>query len=111
VSPQNEKERAIAEVWQEVLGLERVGVHDNFFDLGGHSMLAAEVHGKLRERLGADFPLLELFQHPTVHALAGRLRGQEPAAAGLAAVQELARQQSEAVRRRRRALARQRGTS
>src|SRR5262249_42880759 len=60
VSPQSERERVVAQVWQEVLGLERVGIHDNFFDLGGHSLLAAEVHAKLIERLGVDFPLLEL---------------------------------------------------
>jgi len=110
VSPQNEKERVIAQVWQEVLGLDRVGIHDNFFDLGGHSILAAEVHGKLRERLRADFPLIELFQHPTVHALAGRLgKAEDPA--GMQGVQDLARREREAAQRRRKALARQRGVS
>jgi len=113
VSPQNEKERVIAQVWQEVLGLDRVGIHDNFFDLGGHSILAAEVHGKLRERLQADFPLIELFQHPTVHALAGRLGKAEDTAelAGVQSIQEMARREREAAQRRRKALARQRGIS
>ncbi|HKH46426.1 MAG TPA: amino acid adenylation domain-containing protein, partial [Thermoanaerobaculia bacterium] len=77
VLPQTGRERLVAGIWQKVLGLDRVGIDDNFFDLGGHSLLAAEVHGKLRERFGTDLPLLELFRHPTVRALAGRLGGKE----------------------------------
>jgi amino acid adenylation domain-containing protein len=111
VSPANERERLIAQVWQEVLGLDRVGVHDNFFDLGGHSLLAAEVHGKLRERLPSDLTLIDLFRHPTVHALAGRLRGPEPAGAPLAGLKDLARKEREASQRRRKALARRREAS
>jgi amino acid adenylation domain-containing protein len=112
VSPQSENERLIAQIWQEVLGLERVGIHDNFFDLGGHSLLAAEVHGKLRERMGTDLPLVELFRHPTVHALAqtlSRLGRPEAPAEDLAGLQDAARREREAAQRRRKALARQRG--
>ncbi len=86
-----------------------MGVHDNFFDLGGHSLLAAEVHGKLRERLSTDFPLIELFQHPTIHALASRLRAEEPDGSELARMQDAARRERDAAQRRRKALARQRG--
>jgi acyl carrier protein len=111
VSPQNENERLVAQIWQEVLGLERVGIHDNFFDLGGHSLLAAEVQGKLRERLEADIPLVELFQHPTIHALAGRLGRREPQGEDLGRLQDLARREREASQRRRTALARQRRMS
>jgi amino acid adenylation domain-containing protein len=113
VSPQSENERLIAQIWQEVLGLERVGIHDNFFDLGGHSLLAAEVHGKLRERLQTDLPLVELFRHPTVHALAQTLSRPgrpEPQGEDLAGLQDAARREREASQRRRKALAaRQRG--
>jgi acyl carrier protein len=112
VSPQNENERLIAQIWQEVLGLERVGIHDNFFDLGGHSLLAAEVHGKLREQMQVDLPLMELFRHPTVHALAqtlSRLGRPEAQAEDLAGLQDAARREREAAQRRRKALARQRG--
>jgi amino acid adenylation domain-containing protein len=112
VSPQNEKERLIAQVWQEVLGLDQVSIHDNFFDLGGHSLLAAEVHGKLRERMQADFPLIELFQHPTVHALAGWLYRKTPEEApAIAGWQDRGRREREASQRRRKALARHRGAS
>jgi len=70
VSPQTELERAIAKVWREVLHLEKVGVNDNFFDLGGHSLLIVQVNQKLRELLNRDLSVVELFQNPTVRSLA-----------------------------------------
>ena len=70
--PRSELERTIAAVWREVLGVETVGVHDNFFDLGGHSLLLAQAHSRL-VALGHDLALLDLFRHPTVDALARRL--------------------------------------
>ncbi len=74
-APRGEVERRIAGIWQEVLGIERVGARENFFDLGGHSMLLIQVHRRLR----AAFPdralaMVELFEHPTVGALAAHLR-------------------------------------
>ena len=50
VPPRNDVERVITEIWQNVLGVQRIGIHDNFFDLGGHSLLMLQVHHKLRER-------------------------------------------------------------
>ncbi len=73
VAPRSELERIIAGVWREVLEVERVGVHDNFFNLGGHSLLLLRVNGRLREALGAELPVVEMFKHPTVSALAERL--------------------------------------
>ncbi|MFI6477254.1 amino acid adenylation domain-containing protein [Nonomuraea sp. NPDC050663] len=70
VEPSTELERAVAEVWAEVLGLERVGAHDDFFDLGGHSLLAAQVVARLKRRLPRPVTILDLFQHPTVQGLA-----------------------------------------
>ena len=70
VSPRTELELRMAEIWQEVLGTERVGVHDNFFDLGGHSLLASQVVAGLRERLGINIPLRVMFETPTVEGLA-----------------------------------------
>lgn len=74
VAPRNEFEQTIAGVWREVLGVEQVGIHDNFFDLGGHSLRLLQVHLKLREILQRDLPLFELFQYPTVSALANHLQ-------------------------------------
>ncbi|MCP4653880.1 MAG: amino acid adenylation domain-containing protein [bacterium] len=69
-APASEIERTIVAVWQEELAIDRVGIHDNFFDLGGHSLLLARVHAKLRERLAREVSLIELFKYPTVSALA-----------------------------------------
>ncbi|HSF31102.1 MAG TPA: amino acid adenylation domain-containing protein [Candidatus Tectomicrobia bacterium] len=75
VAPRNALERSIAAIWQEVLGLDRVGVHDNFFDLGGHSLLMIRVHTKLRARLSMEHSMTDLFRFPTVSALAKSLEG------------------------------------
>jgi hypothetical protein len=66
-------ERQIAAVWQEVLGIAEVGVHDNFFDLGGRSLLLVRVQVRLAKRLNREIPILELFRWPTIHSLAAHL--------------------------------------
>jgi amino acid adenylation domain-containing protein len=74
VEPETDTDRTIAAVWQEVLRLERVGLHDNFFDFGGHSLLLMQVQGRLRRVLSRDIPIVELFRHPTVASLSRYLR-------------------------------------
>jgi amino acid adenylation domain-containing protein len=69
-------ERRIAGVWREVLGLDRVGANDNFFDLGGHSLLLGRVQARLREELGVEVSMIDLLRHPTVAALGGFLGGE-----------------------------------
>ncbi len=73
LAPRTELERAIAAVWQEALGVPRVGVEDGFFDLGGSSLQMARVLGALKVRLAPDLTMVELFQTPTVAALAALL--------------------------------------
>ena len=66
----------VAQVWCEVLQLPRVGLNENFFDLGGHSLKMARVHSLLQQRLGRqDILLMDLFQHPTVNKVAAFLDG------------------------------------
>jgi acyl-coenzyme A synthetase/AMP-(fatty) acid ligase len=77
VAPANELERQIAAIWREALHLERVGVNDNFFDLGGHSLLLAQVQGKLETTLARKVPLRLLFTHPTIRALTDEFRGND----------------------------------
>lgn len=77
VSPANELERAIARIWQETLNVPNVGTRDNFFDIGGHSLLAVQVHGRLRSQLGRDLSLTDLFRFPTVQSLAAHLGSSE----------------------------------
>ncbi|GAA3070878.1 type I polyketide synthase [Streptomyces glomeratus] len=66
-------ERIVAEVWQEVLGLDTVGVHDNFFDIGGTSLHLVTVQRRLSRLLERTLPVVDLFRHPTVRALAAHL--------------------------------------
>ena len=73
VSPTTQFEVQLAELWSEVLDVASVGLDDNFFDLGGHSLLIARVRLKLREKLKRDVPIVDFFAFPTVRALAGRL--------------------------------------
>jgi acyl carrier protein len=66
----NETERKLAEMWQELLGIHPVGIHDNFFLLGGHSLLGTRLVSRLRSEFGVHMPLRELFERPTVAGLA-----------------------------------------
>ncbi|MBV9791331.1 MAG: amino acid adenylation domain-containing protein, partial [Chloroflexi bacterium] len=78
--PRTPTETLIASVWAQVLGRERVGIHDNFFTLGGHSLLATQVVSRLRQVLDVDLPLRVLFEAPTVAALAQQITAQQAAA-------------------------------
>jgi nonribosomal peptide synthetase DhbF len=77
VPPRSRLERQIAALWREVLGVARVGAHDNFFGLGGHSLLLLQAVARMRRELGQPISPIEIFEHPTVAALARHL---EPAA-------------------------------
>lgn len=74
VAPQGETEELIAALWREVLQVETVGVHDNFFDLGGNSFGVYELYSKLCELLDCQLSILDLFKYPTVKALAGHIQ-------------------------------------
>ena len=67
--PRSEREQAVAEVWRRALGLAQVGLDDNFFDLGGHSLLVTRVHGDLQPVLGDRLTLVDLFRYPTIRSL------------------------------------------
>jgi acyl carrier protein len=73
--PRTEMERAVAAAWEEVLGVPVVGVHRSFFDLGGNSLLVVQAAGRLEAALGRKVPVLDIFQHATVAALARHLSG------------------------------------
>jgi acyl carrier protein len=77
VSPQSELEQSLVKIWEEVLGVEKVGTQDNFFDLGGHSLLMVEVNQQLRKVIGRSVPIVQMFRYPTISALAKSL-GQDP---------------------------------
>jgi amino acid adenylation domain-containing protein len=70
VAPRTPLEQEVAEIWQGVLGVDRIGAHDSFWDLGGHSLLATKVLLRIEESFGVDLPLQSLFATPTLGGLA-----------------------------------------
>ncbi|MEU2596741.1 amino acid adenylation domain-containing protein [Streptomyces hirsutus] len=72
-APRDETERIVAEVWADVLGLDRIGLDDGFFDLGGHSLLATMAVSRIAQRLGREIELRTVFEHPTVREFAPRV--------------------------------------
>jgi acyl-coenzyme A synthetase/AMP-(fatty) acid ligase/acyl carrier protein len=77
---ENEVKRIVAQAWQEALGVAQVGLDDNFFDLGAHSLTVAEVHAKLQHALSREISVVDLFQYSTVRSLGRHLAGAEPRA-------------------------------
>jgi amino acid adenylation domain-containing protein len=75
VSPDNETEQQVAAIWQDVLGVARVGRDDNFFDLGGHSLLMVRVNSRLKDAFQKDISMVDMFGFTTVRTLANYLTG------------------------------------
>lgn len=96
IAPQTEMARAIAAVWQQALRLDKVGIHDNFFELGGNSLLLVQVHTKLREALNCEITMVDIFQHPTIDALARHLSQQQTKPRSFEAARNRAKSQREA---------------
>jgi hypothetical protein len=74
VEPTNELETKLATIWQDLLGIDKIGIHDNFFELGGHSLLAMRVISSIRRELKLDTAIKEIFVHPTIALLATHLQ-------------------------------------
>lgn len=70
VAPRTRTEQSLADVWSDLLGLPQVGINDNFFDLGGHSLLTTQLISRVRELFQVELPLREVFQQPTIAQLA-----------------------------------------
>ncbi len=93
VAARDEVEAELSAIWSSVLGVERVSVGDNFFSLGGHSLLATQVVSQVRERLGVEVGLKQLFERPTIEELAERVKETRASigAAGAAGVERIGR--------------------
>ncbi|MWC31379.1 non-ribosomal peptide synthetase, partial [Paenibacillus sp. MMS18-CY102] len=77
VAPRTPMEAQLAQIWQEVLGLERIGMKDNFFDVGGHSLRATTLVAKMHKAMGIEMPLREVFQYSTIEQMAEVISGKE----------------------------------
>jgi aryl carrier-like protein len=91
----------VAKVWQETLQLDQVGVHDNFFDLGGHSLLMLRIQGKVRTLFNRDLSIVEMFRYPTISSLAEILASEAPQQRSLEESEQRAVAAKAATRRRR----------
>ena len=101
VAPATDLEGRIAAIWCEVLGVEAVDATVSFFEAGGHSLRLMQVHRRLCDALGVDVPIVTLFRHPTVRALAAELGAVSVAvASGAASADRAARQRDAAARMR-----------
>jgi SAM-dependent methyltransferase/acyl carrier protein len=78
VGPRTEEEKFLCQVWAEILRLDRVGIDDNFLELGGNSLMATQVVSRVRDSLGRELPLTAMFDSPTVAKLSGPLRDARP---------------------------------
>jgi amino acid adenylation domain-containing protein len=95
VAPRTEWELKLAQVWRDMLGVEKVGVDDNFFDLGGHSLMLVRLIGEVKRRHQVSLGVAELFRHPTVGQMARLIDAQQPRGKRQPAVVELQKGRAE----------------
>ena len=98
-----ELEGQIHALWCQLLELESVGLNDNFFDVGGDSLLLARLHQNLQSLLGYEFPITDLFAHPSIRGMSRQLGNQAPSDDKQAMIRDRAKMQREALALRRRA--------
>ncbi|MEG4197691.1 amino acid adenylation domain-containing protein [Microcoleus sp. Pol12A5] len=98
-APQSELELLLAGVWSKLLKLDRVGIHDNFFEIGGNSLMTLQVAVQVRTLLGKDLPVVKLFQHPTIAQLANYLNQGQSASPSNNKFQDRADRQKAAFKR------------
>ena len=82
MEPRDEIEATLTELWRDLLGVSQVGVLDNFFDLGGHSLIAVRLFAKVKRVFSVEFPISVLFEAPTIEACAALIRGARPVERG-----------------------------
>ncbi|HWG58373.1 MAG TPA: non-ribosomal peptide synthetase [Candidatus Acidoferrales bacterium] len=100
-APATQLEKTLAALWTRILRVERLGLDDNFFDLGGDSLMIVAVHSNLQKTLDMEIPVTDLFEFTTVRTLARHLAGGKPAPPSLTEVRLQAQKQREAFARQR----------
>lgn len=99
-SPQTELEKMIVRLWQDVLQIDRIGINDNFFDLGGHSLTLVQINNQLQVLMQRTIPVVEMFKHPTIKSLASYLNQDTAALFPSQQVLDRAQKQKAAIDRR-----------
>jgi len=100
-APANQVEKTVLDLWRQVLHVEHIGLDDNFFDIGGDSLLLVAVHSNLQKLLNIEIPVTDLFEYTTVRTLGKHLREDNSAIPSFSAVQQQAQKQREAFARKR----------
>jgi acyl transferase domain-containing protein/acyl carrier protein len=73
IAPRNDLEEKVSQIWQEMLGVDKVGIHDNFFELGGNSLIGVDIISRINKELQTDISIVTLFEAPTIGDIAGLL--------------------------------------
>jgi acyl carrier protein len=73
VAPRNDLEQTLHAIWEQLLGIEQIGVYDNFFELGGHSLLGVQLISRLRDQFHIEMPMGSIFEQPTIAGLSDRI--------------------------------------
>ncbi|MBD1865329.1 MULTISPECIES: non-ribosomal peptide synthetase [Trichocoleus] len=93
IAPRTATEKQLAEIWSQLLGIEAIGIQDNFFELGGHSLLATQVISRIRETLGIDISLRQIFAYPTIVEFAVQVEQASNTTTAVPPLQRLAQRQ------------------
>jgi non-ribosomal peptide synthase protein (TIGR01720 family) len=101
IAPGSEMERLVADVWRELFQVDQVGMDDNFFDLGGHSILLLQAHARLREKTDGNLSVVALLQYPTIRSLSRFLSSGARPDVEVDAVSDRAKKQRQALARKR----------
>ena len=100
IPPSSEIEKKLTDIWRRVLNLDRIGVHDNFFDLGGTSLLAIYLVSQVQESFNIDIPVIKLFQYPNVNSLSEYINGDRDEQPSFQRVIDRAQRRKDALSRR-----------
>lgn len=95
ITPQNQLEKTIADIWQKYLSLNKIGIDDNFFDLGGHSLMMVKVNYDLKEILKKDISIVDMYRYPTIRTLAEALSNEKETILSFDRISERAKKQKE----------------
>lgn len=104
VDAANDKEKKVKKIWESILNAENIGVNDNFFDIGGHSLLVLQVYYKIKEQFETNLTVVDMFKYPTIRSLCDYLEEATSSFAEVAAVSEQLQNEKESMKEKRKRL-------